>query len=345
MDAQPLKVLVWNVRGLNTPARRTTISQVVAAGKPSLVCFQESKMEHVTPELVRHCMGNKFENFFYLPAVGTRGGIILAWDATVVSLSNPHRTENTIMALVKTLGGLQWWITGVYGLQLDVDKIRFMEELCEIRDLHAGPWAVVGDFNLLLNPEDKNNRVVNRRMMTRFRTTLNRLELMGMYINGRHYTWSNERECATLEKIDHVLTTNDWDDMHPSSFLTAMGMAISDHCPLLLDLNADWKVGRRFRFEAFWPRAAGFMETVTATWHSVPSTGNPYVVLDKKLRAMAKSLQRWSDKWIGNISLQIGIAMEIIYRLDAASDTRQLTAAEMGLRNLLKRKLLGLCSL
>lgn len=306
MEAQPLKVLVWNVRGLNAPARRTIVSQVVAAANPSLVCFQESKLEHVTMELVRHCMGNRFENFFYLTAVGTRGGIILAWDATVVAVTNHHRTENTITALVKTTGGSQWWITGVYGPQLDVDKIAFMEELCEVRDLHAGPWAVVGDFNLLLNPDDKNNRAVNRRMLARFRTTLNRLELKAMYLNGRRYTWSNEREQATLEKIDHVLTTNDWDDMHPSSFLGAMGSAISDHCPLLLDLNADWKVGRRFRFEAFWPKAAGFVETVTAAWHSVPSVGNPYVVLDNKLRATAASLQRWSGKWIGNINLQIG---------------------------------------
>lgn len=114
MAAQLLKLLVWNVHGLNTPMRRNAISQVIAAVRHSIVCFQESKMEIVTREIIRHCMGKKLENF-YLHAVGTRGGIVLAWDATVVTLSNPHRSENTLTTLVKPLDGTQWWITGVYG--------------------------------------------------------------------------------------------------------------------------------------------------------------------------------------------------------------------------------------
>ncbi|VAH56638.1 unnamed protein product [Triticum turgidum subsp. durum] len=35
----------------------------------------------------------------------------------------------------------------------------------------------------------------------------------------------------------------------------------------------------------------GFMDTVATAWHSVPSAGNPFVVLDKKLRATARKLQ------------------------------------------------------
>lgn len=80
-------------------------------------------------------------------------------------------------------------------------------------------------------------------------------------------------------------------------------------------------------------------------WSSIPQEGNPYVVLDLKLRATTKSLKKWSDRWIGNVKLQIGIAMEIIYRLDKAMDTRTLTVQESGLRRFLKQKLLGLCSL
>lgn len=82
------------------------------------------------------CLGNKFENFFYLPAVGTCGGILLAWDASVVALSNPHYTENTLTTLVKPFEGVQWWITGVYGLQLDHEKILFMQELVDSRASH-----------------------------------------------------------------------------------------------------------------------------------------------------------------------------------------------------------------
>lgn len=60
---------------------------------------------------------------------------------------------------------------------------------------------------------------------------------------------------------------------------------------------------------------------------------------------MAKRLQQWSDKWIGNIKLQIGIALEVIQRLDVAAESRVLSSSEIALRRLLKKKLLGLSSL
>lgn len=108
--------------------------------------------------------------------------------------------------------------------------------------------------------------------------------------------------------------------MYPSCFLSVLGTSVSDHCPLLMDLHMDMHMGRRFRFEAFWPHADGFMETVAMAWSSIPAAGNPFVVLDRKLRAMAKKLQGWSDGWIGNIKLQIAMAMELIYWLDHASN-------------------------
>lgn len=142
MNGHPFKTLVCNVRGLNTPAHRSAIYQVVQAVSPSIVCFQETKMEVVIVDVVRHCLGNKFEKFSYLPAVGTRGGILLAWDASVVHLSNPHYTENTLTTLVKPSEGVPWWITGVYGPQVDHEKILFMQELVDIRKLHIGPWGI-----------------------------------------------------------------------------------------------------------------------------------------------------------------------------------------------------------
>lgn len=87
------------------------------------------------------------------------------------------------------------------------------------------------------------------------------------------------------------------------------------------------------------------METVQDAWNGTPQASNDYLTLQNKLRATAKSLQRWSDMWIGNVKLQIAIALEVIQRLDIAMDSRTLSPAERDLRRCLKKKLLGLCSL
>jgi hypothetical protein len=89
----------------------------------------------------------------------------------------------------------------------------------------------------------------------------------------------------------------DWEVM---SFLSVMGSSTSDHCPLLLNLAVDMRVGRRFRFEAFWPNADGFLETVERAWSEGPVVVNPFKRLAAKLAATAKALTSWSDRFIGN---------------------------------------------
>jgi endonuclease/exonuclease/phosphatase family metal-dependent hydrolase len=164
----------------------------------------------------------------------------------VVSVSNPHLSANAITARVTIGESRSWWFTGVYGPQHDIDKIAFLQELQDSRDLHAGPWVVAGDFNLIVDPRDKNQGILHRRMMGRFRRTLSNLDLKEVYLNGRRFTWSNERAQPTLEKLDRVFTTVDWEELCPDAFLSAMSSGPSDHCPLLLSLARDLHRGRRF---------------------------------------------------------------------------------------------------
>ena len=52
-----------------SPARRNAIYQAVDAANVSIVCLQETKMEVISNDIVRHYLGNKFEGFFYVPGV------------------------------------------------------------------------------------------------------------------------------------------------------------------------------------------------------------------------------------------------------------------------------------
>jgi hypothetical protein len=182
-------------------------------------------------------------------------------------------------------------------------------------------------------------------MMGKFHRVLGDLELKELYLNGRRYTWSNERERATLERLDRVFSTVDWETSFPSSTLSALSSSTSDHCPLLLNLAADLPTGKRFRFEAFWPKAEGFLETVEAAWASTAAKANPFKGLAAKLAATAKALMSWNDRFIGNVKLQILVVNELILRLDVAMESRALSHGERGLRKHLKGKLLSLASL
>ena len=103
---------------------------------------------------------------------------------------------------------------------------------------------------------------------------MNLLELKELYLNGRRYTWSNERQMAILEKIDHVFVTNEWDEAYPMCFLSALATAVSDHCPLMLDMNVSICTKKRFKFESFWTRAEGFLDVVKLAWTTTLAASN-----------------------------------------------------------------------
>jgi hypothetical protein len=119
----------------------------------------------------------------------------------------------------------------------------------------------------------------------------------------------------------------------------------SDHCPLLLGLHDNKPGRRRFHFESFWPKLDGFQEAVTSAWASVPLGQCPFITLDRKFKAVTKSLQSWSNKVVGQISFQLELAREILHQFEIAQDSRQLSQEELWLKNNLKKHSLALSSL
>ena len=226
-------------------------------------------MELICSSTVLDTLGSEFDGSTYLPADGTRGGILIAWKTRAITISDPLFTQNAITVKVRAPDGAPWWLTTVYGPQGDPEKLLFLQELRDIRAACQGPWMLCGDFNLIYRDADKSSGNLNRRMMGRFRRAINDLALKEVYLNGRRFTWSNEQSPPTLVHLDRVLCTSEWEDYHGECHLRCLASVVSDHCPLLLDCSPMPVAHRRFRFEEFWLRLDGFHDTVTTAWNSV----------------------------------------------------------------------------
>jgi hypothetical protein len=173
-----------------------------------------------------------------------------------------------------------WWLTCVYGPHDDATKTLFLDELEAIRDECSGPWAICGDFNLILSEADKNNERINRANLSRFRRAVQVLQLHDLHLHGRAFTWSNERDHPTLVRLDRVLVTMDWESAFPNAHLRCLSADASDHCPLLLHTNLGSMSKARFHFEAFWPKFNDYVklsrppgkETTEPFFHCLAST-------------------------------------------------------------------------
>ena len=237
MNLNP-SIICWNVRGLNNPVKRKAVREFVSSIKCNMVCLQETKLDVVDQYLMMQCIGPPFDGFAYLSAIDTRGGVLLAWDSTVLWVDNISLDTHGLTGLVHNKDGFEWWITVVYGPQGEELKMEFLDDLRTRRTGCPGPWMLLGDFNMILRALEKNNANINRRIMQAFRSFVDDLELKEVYMHGRHYTWSNERDSPTLTKIDRILVSVDWNMANPDCFLQELSSNISDHAPLHLSTNA-----------------------------------------------------------------------------------------------------------
>jgi hypothetical protein len=89
MDQAP-EFLSWNPCGLNDSAKRDAVRELVDSLRVNLVCFQETKMAVINRFIVNlnQCLGPSIDGYVYLPAEGTHGGILLAWNSAVLNVSN-----------------------------------------------------------------------------------------------------------------------------------------------------------------------------------------------------------------------------------------------------------------
>eukprot|EP00267_Zea_mays_P032771 XP_008666548.1 uncharacterized protein LOC103645237 [Zea mays] len=279
-----------------------------AAGYQSLFILVDSAVvsETLGPDF--------FQNFAFLPADSTRGGILLAVHASYFRILSTACTSNIISALIQSnCVPSEWWITVVYGPQLDAHKLEFLHELRQLGSISTEKWLIIGDFNLIISAEDKSNNNLNKRLMGAFRSVLNDLELKELPLRGRRFTWTNSR---THTRIDRAFCSNDWDLMFPSCSVQALSSLVSDHCPLFLSGDTLRRPYKGFCFESFWPKLSGYSNVVENAWNRQLTIFNPFLRLHTKLQRTAKALRKWSKALIGNNKLLMLAAKQLIWIFD-----------------------------
>ena len=167
-----------------------SVSELVRDTCSTIIYLQETKLQVIDDNVVRHTSSQQFvNNYAVLPAVQTRGGILLAVAENFFALSNIHLTTHAITATVSMRADdTKWQITVVYGPQGDNAKLQFLQELKSIPRPYHGRWLILGDFNLIYQAEDKNNTNLNRRLMGCFKAAIDTLFIKEIRLNGRRYT-------------------------------------------------------------------------------------------------------------------------------------------------------------
>ena len=81
-------------------------------------------------------------------------------------------------------------------------KIAFIQWFENIRMPDDFDWLVVGDFNLIREPSNRNKPGGNHNDMFRFNEAINKLSLVEIPLKSKRFTWSNKQQVPLLERLD-----------------------------------------------------------------------------------------------------------------------------------------------
>lgn len=86
-------------------------------------------------------------------------------------------------------------------------------------------------------------------------------------MTGGLFTWTNNQEPPTLEKLDRILVSKEWEDMFPQAMVYKLPREISDHNPLILTSGIQEKLPPiQFKFDLSWCKNPEFFVQVERIW-------------------------------------------------------------------------------
>ncbi|XP_050259852.1 uncharacterized protein LOC126704907 [Quercus robur] len=266
-----LRIVSWNVRGLNEQDERLQVRNLIRKWKVDAVYLQETKMEFINRGVICSLWGGQHVDWLYLGSLGASGGVLLMWDNRVVDKVEKAVDRFSVSCKFKNMvDHFVWAFTGVYGPNSDRDRSS-------------------ANFTLAIH---------------QFLAFISEQILIDLPLVGGSFTWSNSREVASRSRLDRFLVSTDWEEKFPSVCQRHLSRLLLDHFPILLEgrnLHGDKKP---FRFENIWLKDEGFLERLSSWWESYYFQGTPSFALANKLKLLKLDLKRWNVEEFGNMGLQ-----------------------------------------
>ncbi|KAL2247925.1 UNVERIFIED_CONTAM: hypothetical protein Sindi_2644800 [Sesamum indicum] len=170
------------------------------------------------------CQANNFDTI-------AGGRILVIWNPAVIDLQPEDISPQVIHCRATNKSSqLSFYISFCYGLYSVVNRRSMWEKLTDLGQMISIPWLVMGDFNCVKSPEEKQLGVTPTWYELKdFVDCCAALGLLDVPTTGCYYTWySNNESNPVWCKLDRVLHNNEWLEagLHCGCPLQPIGMPI-----------------------------------------------------------------------------------------------------------------------
>jgi len=191
--------------------------------KSEILCLQETKKDNFDISFIRNFCPPDFDSFEFLPSVGALGGLLVIWKGNAFweNLVFINRFALSVEFTSK-LSNDTWLLTRIYAPCTTIGKKGIFGVVREIDMPPEIDWLIVGDFNLIRRPDDRNRDGADPNEMFLLNEAINNLGLIELPLHGRQFTWTN-KQFPPLRKIGLVLHLNLLDFQVPKYFSQNFG--------------------------------------------------------------------------------------------------------------------------
>ncbi|XP_062010699.1 uncharacterized protein LOC133727086 [Rosa rugosa] len=230
-----MDILSWNCRGICNDTTTRALKDLISQNRPQIIFLCETKISRKEDfQKLHRALG--FAHSETVLSEGQSGGLAVFWNDDVRIRMGTTSAHHMDMVVEGNPGDPTWRLTGFYGFSRTAERDRSWRLLRELSDLDFLPWIVVGDFNEILNNDEKIDGPRRaEHQMRGFREALGYGELLDLGFQGTRTTWWNSE---TKLRLDRAVCTPSWYDIFGYAKVVHLPPSDSDHNPLLLRANA-----------------------------------------------------------------------------------------------------------
>lgn len=190
------------------------------------------------------------------------------------------------------------------------ERVPLWKDLQTIAAGCGGAWVCMGDFNNLLNLDERIGRPVRIGEVKPMRECFSVCKLEDIKTAGCFFTWTNKQEGANrvMSKIDRVVANQNWVECFDTAVANFLPEGAFDHCPAIIRSYSADATHKPFRFFNMWCNAPGFEELVARAWE-VQIRGCAMFRICQRLKGLKKEFRELNKQGFSDMHARDATAL------------------------------------